>query len=136
MFISLQFCRGDEGSSALYRRLIYAYNAILSVWLLLLVIVIVNVLVYVPWGPLRWFNTTNYWAKSSMYGLSPRSEKILESLDQPLKVYVLLPRADPVAIPETRVLMDNSRQFAKNMQVEYLSPDLDREKITKLNDEA
>jgi ABC-type uncharacterized transport system len=134
MFMSLQFCRGDEGSSAVYRRVIYAYNSILSVWLLLLVIVVVNVIVYIPWGPLRWFNTTNYWAKSNMYGLSPRSEKILESMDQPLKVYVLLPRPDPW-YPETRVLMDNSRQFAKNMQVEYLSPDLDREKITKLNDE-
>jgi hypothetical protein len=134
MFISLQFCQGDETSSSLYRRMIFAYNAFLSVWLLLLVLIVVNVLVYVPWGPLRWFNTTNYWAKSSMLGLSPRSEKILESLDQPLKVYVLLPRPDPW-YTETRVLMDNARQFAKNMVVEYLSPDLDREKIAKLNDE-
>ena len=69
-----------------------------------------------------------------MLGLSPRSEKVLESLEQPLKVYVLLPRPDPW-YPEMRVLMDNSRQFARNMQVEYLSPDLDREKISKLNDE-
>ncbi len=134
MFISLQFCRGDERSSALFRRMIFAYNAVLSVWLLLLVLVVLNVLVYVPWGPLRWFNTTNYWAKSSMYGLSQRSEKVLEGMDQPLKVYVLMPRSDPW-YPETRVLLENSRQFAKNMQVEFLSPDLDREKIAKLNDE-
>jgi hypothetical protein len=134
MFISLQFCRADAKSSALFRRLTFAYNAVLSVWLLLLVLVVVNVLVYIPWGPLRWFNTTNYWAKSNMYGLSPKSENILEGLDQPLKVYVLLPRTDRW-YPEVRVLMDNSRQFAKNMQVEYLSPDLEREKVARLNDE-
>jgi hypothetical protein len=134
MFMSLQFCRFDERSSAIFRRMIYAYNAVLSVWLLLLVTVLVNVLVYVPWGPLRWFNTTEYWVKSSMYGLSPRSEKILEGLNQPLKVYVLLPRRDPW-YAETRVLMDNARQFTKNLLAEYLSPDVDREKITKLNDE-
>ncbi|CAN5396182.1 hypothetical protein BH10PLA2_BH10PLA2_03030 [soil metagenome] len=134
MFLSLQFCRGDKQSSAIFRRLIYAYNAILSVWLLLLVLVVVNVLVYIPWGPLRWFNTTNYWAKSSMYGLSPKSENILEGINQPLKVYVLWPR-NGEWYPELRVLMDNSRQFAKDMQVEYLSPDLEREKIARLNEE-
>ena len=58
MFISLQFCRGDQRSSALFRRMIFAYNAILSVWLLLLVLVVVNVLVYIPWGPLRLTTTT------------------------------------------------------------------------------
>jgi ABC-type uncharacterized transport system len=132
MFVSLHLCQSDERSSSQFRRFVYGYNAVLSAWLLLLVLLVANVLVYVPWGPLQWFNTTNYWARSSMYGLSPRSEKILESLEKPLKVYVLTTRSDD---PDVKVLMDNCRQFARKMEVEYLSPDLDRERIEKLSQE-
>ena len=132
MFATLQLGRSDEHSSALFRRLVFGYNTILTGWLLLLVLVLVNALAYVPWGPFQWLGTTFYWAKSSMYALSPLSEKKLESITKPVKVYVIMPKGDEW-YQETHVLMDNSRQFAKNMQVEYLSPDLDREKIDALN---
>lgn len=134
MFVSLQLGRSDENSTALFRRVVFGYNSILTAWLLLLILVLVNALAYVPWGPLRWLDTTYYWAKYSMQALSPRSEKILESLSKPIKVYVIMSRRDQW-YSDTRVLLDNCREVSRNLQVEYLSPDLDRERIEKLAQE-
>ncbi|HLN29288.1 MAG TPA: Gldg family protein [Gemmataceae bacterium] len=134
MFISLQLARGDEKSGSGYRRFLYAYNTILTSCLLLLLLLVVNVLVYIPWGPFAFFNNTYYWAESSIYSLSSQSERILQGLDKPLKVYVIIPENNPVD-HLVHVLLDNFRSVQPNIQVKYLSPDLDKEEVGRLGKE-
>ena len=134
MFISLPLAQGDKQSSSAYRRLVYSYNTILTGCLLLLILVIANVLVYVPWGPLAFFNNTYYWSTSSIYALSSQSERILQGLDKPLKIYVIVSENDPYSHP-IHALMDNCRSAQPNIQVKYLSPDLDREEVRRLGQE-
>src|SRR5437868_2536046 len=45
MFVSLQVVRSEERTSAVLRRLVYGYNAVLTGVLLLLILTVVNVLV-------------------------------------------------------------------------------------------
>jgi hypothetical protein len=131
MFISLQLARGDEHGSAGVRRLLYGYNTVLSGLLVLLILIVVNVLGYIPWGPFAWLNTTYPWAKSSIYSLSPQSDKILDSLDKPLTIYVIMPKNDQF-YHDMKALLDNCREVRSSIQVRYLSPDLDQEEVGRL----
>jgi hypothetical protein len=133
MFVSLQLARTDEHSNSTLRRLLYGYNTVLAGLLLLLILVIVNAVVYVPvhWGPFVWFNTRFNWATASIYSLSPQSERILASLDKPLKIYVFMSQGNAFYHP-TEVLLDNFREVNRNIQVKYYSPDRDREEIERL----
>ncbi len=134
MFISLQLAQGDKQSSSSYRRFLYAYNTVLTGFLVLLILIVVNVLVYVPWGPLTFFTNTYYWSASSIYALSSQSERVLQGLDKPLKIYVIVPENDPFNHP-IHALMDNCRSVQPNIQVKYLSPDLDKEEVGRLSKE-
>jgi hypothetical protein len=131
MFISLALARGDEHSSSSYRRLLYGYNTVLTGCLLLLILIIANVIVYIPWGPLAFFNNTFYWSDASIYALSSQSEHILQGLDKPLKVYVIVPEHDPFNHP-IHALLDNCRSVRPEIQVKYLSPDLNKPEVTEL----
>jgi hypothetical protein len=131
MFVSLQLARADERSNSAFRRLLYGYNAVLTGLLLLLILVVVNVLVYIPWGPFGWFNQTFNWSESSIYSLTSKSENVLDALDKPVKIYVFLTMNDEAYRP-TRALMDNVRAVNKGIQVKYLNPDSDHEEIERL----
>jgi hypothetical protein len=131
MFLSLQLARGDEHSGSGFRRLLYGYNAVLTGLLLFLILSIINALTYIPWGPFAWFNSTYYWATASIYSLSPQSEKVLEGLDKPVKIYVLITQRNELYHP-IRALLDNCRSVNPSIQVKYLSPDLDQEEVNRL----
>jgi hypothetical protein len=131
MFVSLNLAQGDKESSSAYRRLLYGYNTVLTGCLLLLILVIANVLVYIPWGPLAFFNNTYYWSTSSIYALSSQSERILQGLDKPLKIYAIVSENDGIYYP-VRALLDNCRSAQPDIQVKYLSPDLDKEEVARL----
>lgn len=131
MFVSLQAVRADEHASSAFRRVLYGYNAILNLCLLVLILIIVNVLVYIPWGPFEFFNTSYYWAHASILSLDEQSEQILKGLDKPLKVYAIVSKADR-SYPEIQALLSNCRDVNKNIQVRYLSPNQDRVEVEKL----
>jgi len=134
MFVSLQLARGDEQSSSGMRRLVYGYNTVLTGLLLVLILLVVNVLVYVPWGRADFFNTTYRWADASIFSLSSQSERILEGLDKQAKIYVIMRRNDFMS-RSVHALLDNCRAVTDKVQVEYLSPDMDRERVDALKKE-
>jgi len=126
MFVSLQLARTDERSSPGLRRLLYGYNSVLTGLLVLAILIVLNVLTYVPlpaWG--SFFSKPGDWTASSLYTLSPASKNLLASIDQPLKIYVLLTKGDPF-YSEVENLMGNCRAVNPRMEVEYVPPDLRR----------
>jgi hypothetical protein len=131
MFLSLQLARSDEHSSSGFRRLLYGYNAVLASLLLFLILLVINVLVYIPWGPFVWFNNTYHWATASIYSLSSQSEKVLAGLEKPVKIEVVMPRNDPLYHPMT-ALLDNFRSVNPKIQVKFLSPDADQQEVEQL----
>ncbi len=126
MFLSLQLARGEERSHAFLRRLVYGYNAVLTGLLLVLILLVLNVLAYI------FLPANDPWTLKSIYKLSSRSENILQGLDQPTKIYVLLAGEEQVTLRNVRALIENCRAVNDNIQVEYLSPDRDREKALQL----
>jgi hypothetical protein len=132
MFVSLQMARTDERSSATLRRLLYGYNAVLTGLLLLAILLVLNVFTYLQLRPLnRVFGKPADWTASNIYTLSPASINLLASIDQPVKLYVLLSNADPL-YPEVKTLVDNCRAENRRLEVEYISPDLYPQRVGEL----
>jgi hypothetical protein len=129
MFLSLQLGRTEERTNPLLRRLLYGYNAVLSGILVLSILCVANVLAHAYFKP-------NYdWTTASIYSLSSRSENILEGLNKTTKIYVILPKQDELdTLRRMQALLDNCQAVSRKIQAEYLSPDIDRERITQLQD--
>jgi|GEM_PF-5093848 len=82
-FLSLQPAREDERNQASLRRLIHGYNSVLNGVLLLLILVGINIAAYMEL-PQKLDTTEN-----SFYTLSEPSKKLLQSLTQPVRAYLL-----------------------------------------------
>ena len=131
MFVSLQVVRSDVRSNALLRRLVFGYNAALTGLLLLTILIIVNVLANTPWGPFKYIEKTYSWTDASIYSLSSKSENILDSLQKPVKVFVILPTNHGLQRP-TKALLDNAQNITDRLEVEFLSPDIDQARVKRL----
>jgi ABC-type uncharacterized transport system len=125
-FASLLLARGDERSSAFLRRLLYGYNAVVQGLLAVLILVVANVYVTMKFSKPIDFTT------SSFYSLSPTSETLLQALDKPVKVIVLLdpnegedPQGPPGAflLSMVRPMLTNCQAVTDKLEVEYLIPD-------------
>lgn len=125
MFVSVQLGRAEERSNPTLRRLVYGYNAVLNGILVLAILAVVNVLAGI------YFSTPYDWTTRGMYSLSTRSESILENLKKPVTVYVIL-GLDSDTRDRVRALLDNCRDITDKLDVQYLSPDLNRDKIKSL----
>jgi hypothetical protein len=129
MFLSLQVARTEERSNPLLRRLVYGYNAVLTGLLVLGILVVTNVLSY------AYFNPTYDWTSASIYSLSSQSESRLRGLTKPTKIYVILPKQDELdTLRRMQGLLDNCKAISDKIQVEYLSPDVDRERVAQLQE--
>jgi hypothetical protein len=126
MFTSLQAARAVERFNPFMRRLLYGYNAVLTGLLVLAILLVLNVLVY------NYLNASFDWTGEGLYTLSERSKNVLKALDKPTKIYVLAPRSDDL-LNEIRTLLTNCQAVTPQIQVEYLSPDLDIEKVRELS---
>jgi hypothetical protein len=135
MFVSLQLARPEERSSASLRRLLYGYNAALMGLLLTAILLVVNIVFYVPVSipssvkflqPIAdFFTKPSDWTASSIYTLSPASKNLLASIDKPVKLYVLLPKGDQL-YTEVQNLMNNCQAVNRLVEVEQVSPDSPR----------
>ena len=56
--------------------------------------------------------------ENQLFTLSPLSQKVVENLDQPLKVWVFNPNPDPT----DRRLLDNYRQYGSNLEFKFVDP--------------
>src|SRR4029077_19615483 len=99
----LQIGRSEERSNAILRRLLYGYNALLGAFLLLAILAVVNVLGYVK------LSAPIDFTASSLYTLSSRSKNVLQGLDQPTKIYVILVSGTTQQL-DIETLLANSRQ--------------------------
>ncbi len=133
MFASLQLGRTVERANAAVRRLVYGYNAFLMGLLLLAILVLINVLAYVPFAPFSVFGNQWDWTASGIYTLKPATTNFLKELDRPVKVYMLLPRADPIE-EETVILLNNFKSVTNKVSWQSLSRDMNRKDINELAD--
>jgi hypothetical protein len=132
MFVSLQMARTGERSSATLRRLLYGYNAVLTGFLLLAILLVFNVMTYLHIEPLNsLFAKPSDWTASSIFTLSTASKNLLASIDQPVKLYVVLSRRDPI-YAEVETLIGNCQAENRRLEVEYVSPDLSPRKVGEL----
>src|SRR5262249_36202074 len=126
MFVSLLPARAVERSDPALRRLLYGYNAVLTGLLMVVILAVVNILVY------NYFNVTYDWTEHAIYTLSDQSKNILRALEKPTEVYVIMVTNDRQAFDDMRTLLDNCRAINDKLQVQYLSPDLDPDRIQGL----
>jgi hypothetical protein len=118
LFGSLMLGRADVRASATIRRTVFGYNTGLMAFLVAVILVVVNLFsaAVLP-ANVEW----NY---KGLQELDERTKQILLELKQPIKIYVLMQRYGPGYI-EVNDMLDNFQNYASQMQVEYLSPDLD-----------
>src|SRR5579871_1076552 len=109
MFASLQVARSEERKSLFLRRLVYGYNAVLTGILVLLILVVINVLVYLKLPGV--IDCT----QSNIFSLSDRSIHILEGLNKPAKVYLLMSTDDRI-YDEMRTLLSNAQEHDPKLQ--------------------
>jgi hypothetical protein len=134
MFGSLQLARTDERSSPGLRRLLYGYNAVLTGLLVLAILVVLNVSTYVTqipaWG--AFFSKPSDWTASNIFTLSTASKNLLASIDEPMRIYVMLPKRSAVLYSEVENLMGNIRAVNRRIEIEYVPPDSRRERAIEL----
>jgi hypothetical protein len=126
MFVSLQVVRSEERTSAVLRRLVYGYNAVLTGLLLLLILTVVNVLVGLK------FTGVIDATQSGQFTLSERTTNILKGLSQPVHIYVIWPTDDEY-LDQIKSVLGNFEDVAPRVTVEYLSPVHNRTAIAELN---
>jgi hypothetical protein len=131
IFVTFQLARGVQRSSVLMRRFLYLYNAVFSSLLLLFILILFNVLALSHVGAFEFFTTNYDWTSYGIYTLSPKSKALLTSLDQPVKVYVLMTNQSQV-IADVETLLDNCRSVTNKVSYEMLSRDLNRKDIMAL----
>ena len=133
MFFSLLLGRVDERSNPTLRRLLYGYNTVLTCLLLLLILGLVNILAYVRIGPFKLFSRTFDWTATHNHSLSPGSVSVLEHLDKPVKVYVFLPvEGEGLVRRDIQNLLDSCRGRSDRIEAEYLSPQLQADRVRAL----
>ena len=87
MFTSLLLARTDIRSSAVLRRVLYGYNAVLTGLLLLAMLVVLNIVLFAL------FPFSFEWSKSrGAHTLSTSTKNLLNNLREPTTIYVFLPR--------------------------------------------
>ncbi len=143
-FVSLQMGRGQERESAVMRRVLYGFNAVFSTLLLAAILLLVNVLPYLPQlgahDFVHKFLDANFdWTQSRIYSLSDRTKNTLTSLKEPVKVYILLDNGDPLT-EQVLTLLQNCQAVDPRLTWEQISslsfarvqemPQKLREKIT------
>jgi hypothetical protein len=131
MFVSLLLARGAERSGTAMRRVLLGYNAVLSGVLLAVIIGVGNVLAYTDVGPFNAFNRVFDWTSSGLYSLSDSTKNFLVSLQQPVKVYVLLPRSHPVS-RDVETLLENCRSITNKITWTSVSRDLNQKTLEEL----
>jgi len=131
MFLSLQLGRDLERQSQGIRRLIYGYNAVLTGLLLIAVLALPNVLAYAePFT--QFFGRAFDWTATDLNTISPPFRSLIANLQEPVKVYVLMPRRNPVA-QDAITLLENLRSLNPGkFSWVHLSPD-NAENINRIN---
>ncbi|MFQ3650150.1 MAG: Gldg family protein [Gemmataceae bacterium] len=134
MFASLQLLRDQERKNQAMRRLVYGFNAFLGTVLLLSVLGLINLLAYTD--PIdrvtsRLLSREFDWTKTGIYTLSPRTVAFLESLQEPVKVYLFTGVTDQTIL-EMMMLLRNCEQVNREFKWETLG--FSRESVQRIRE--
>jgi uncharacterized Tic20 family protein len=134
LFFSMQLGRTEERSSALVRRMLYGVSTVLSALLLLLVLAVGNVIAFLK------LPDSVITTAAAFKGLSPESKQFLKSIDQPTRVYLILPEnyVDEDGYmglyADCRALLRSCEEANANIKAVYLSPAADADEIRQTQD--
>jgi hypothetical protein len=138
MFASLQVARSEVRTDPTLRVLLYGYNAALTWILLFCVLGFLNLLAYMPvqrapvLGSLKSFlDTPIDWTKHGQYSLKPETIRSLRTLNKPVKIYAIISNGNEYR-RDVDILLNNFRGLTDRLTVEYLSPDLDADRVKEL----
>jgi|GEM_PF-301991 len=127
MFGSFMLAKTDIRVNPVLRRVLYGYNAIFTGLLLIAFLAILNVFVYAIY-PM----TYDWSADRGVYNISDSTKGILEKLNEPTTIYVLVSPRAPRLYKDVKTLLDNCRTVSDKLSVEYISPDKDLYKYETL----
>ena len=128
-FLAAQPARADERNNPLIRRLIFGGNLVLSVLLLVVVLVIANILIGLK--VTNKLDTTESGVHTLT--LNDATKEYLGNLTTPMKIYSTFPESEQQIVADTRRLFTALREQNPQMiTIEYLSPTLNRDKLTEL----
>jgi hypothetical protein len=126
MFAGLQLARAEERTNPSLRRLVFGYNAGLSVLLLFILLGVANAYVSAR------FTSAIEAVDRGDTSLSERGLSVAKGLDRPVRFYVLWPTDDDLIYP-LRTLLSNLEDASSQIRVQYLSPTLDAQAIKDLS---
>jgi ABC-type uncharacterized transport system len=127
MFFSFNLARTDIRKNVALRRVMYGYDAIVQMLLLIGVLFILNVVIYALY-PFTFEWTRNRGA----YDLSDSSKNLIANLKEETHVFVLITQATPY-YKDVRNLLDNCQAISNHkLDVKYISPDADRGPFAEL----
>jgi len=132
-FLSLIAAKGSERESITMRRILYGANTLITALLLFAILGLVNVLSFVNLGRFDFFNTTFDYTESSLYTLSSGTKDLLQSLEEPILVYMMIPESTLIG-GESKTLLDNCKSVAPKDRFswESVSRDRDQSGLNKL----
>jgi hypothetical protein len=117
LFGSLLLARTEEQSHAHLRRLLYGYNAVLTVFLLCLILGLVNMLIY------NYVPTIADYTQNKIYTLNPKSQEILKGIRKPVTVIALVDSLTSNRTKELKDLDENMRRVTDKIRFEYVVRD-------------
>jgi hypothetical protein len=122
IFASLLVGRQDEQDNPFLRRLLYSYNTALVVILVLFLLIVVNVIAakYVP--------ATSDWTQAGIFSLAPKSQNILQGLDEPVEVVILSGTQDSQLSDDVSRLFDIGRDYTSQIRFPLTKYSKDRDK--------
>ncbi len=130
MFLGVQLARGFERTRSDLRRVLYGFNAFLSIALLIASLGLLNVLAYSGVKPFTWFDKSIDWTSSKIYTLSDKLRDFLSNLKKPVTVYILI--SEEFARREVSTVLDNCRNVTDQISWQYVSRDRDSAKLVEL----
>lgn len=132
MFVGLQLGQKLTTAFPNLRRAVLGYNAITGTLVLVCILIVLNLLPYIQANPFKALNANYDWTTSRIFSLEPESKNVLTNLQQPVKIYVLITRSDPIS-SEVDTLLQNCKNVAPDkITVETLSRDLNRNQFAEL----
>jgi uncharacterized membrane protein YhaH (DUF805 family) len=114
MFLGLQAIRGDERRDLAIRRTVYGFNAFLTGFLLFAVLLVANVISYLK------LPASIDMTQAGIYSITDRSRQILEQIDRPTRIYLIMDGRDQV-YQDMQSLLSMSQEVAPKITVESLS---------------
>jgi hypothetical protein len=131
MFLGLALARGYASEFANLRRIVYGYNAIVGSALLFCILGLINLLPYIQLAPFKYLSQTYDWTTSRIFSLEPASKSLLASLNEPVKVYVLMPKGE-IVTTEVETLLNNCRNETPLLTWQLVSRDFNIEEMREL----